>query len=69
MKLDSTEVHLLCVFLRQMKLLNLTTRFGDLDLSFEPSGTDGYEDGSPRSVRYDLGDGLLAGDKRRRPGR
>ncbi len=47
------------VFLRQMKLLNLTTRFGDLDLSFEPSGTGGYDQLSPRAVRYDLGDGLL----------
>jgi hypothetical protein len=46
-------------FLRQMKLLNLTTRFGDLDLSFEPSGTGGYEDLAPRAVRYDLGDGLV----------
>ncbi len=46
-------------FLRQMKLLNLTTRFGDLDLSFAPSGTGGYEDLSPRSVRYDLGEGLV----------
>jgi len=46
-------------FLRQMKLLNLTTRFGDLDLSFEPSGTSGYEELSPRCVRFDLGDGLV----------
>lgn len=45
-------------FLRQMKLLNLTTRFGDLDLSFEPAGTGGYADLSVRSVEYDLGDGL-----------
>jgi hypothetical protein len=28
-------------FLRQMRLLNLMTRFGDLDLSFEPAGTGG----------------------------
>jgi hypothetical protein len=46
-------------FLAQMKLLNLTTRFGDLDLSFEPSGTGGYPDLWPRSVTYDLGGGLL----------
>jgi hypothetical protein len=46
-------------FLRQMKLLNLTTRFGDLDLSFEPSGTGGYADLVARSVQYDLGDGLI----------
>ncbi len=46
-------------FLRQMKLLNLTTRFGDLDLSFEPAGTRGYEELAPRSVRYDLGEGVV----------
>ena len=46
-------------FLGQMKLLNLTTEFGDLDLSFEPSGTGGYEELSSRAVRYDLGEGLL----------
>lgn len=46
-------------FLRQVRLLNLTTRFGDLDLSFEPSGTGGYEELSPRAVRYDLGEGLV----------
>ena len=46
-------------FLRQMKLLNLTTAFGDLDLSFEPAGTRGYEELEPRSVRYDLGKGLV----------
>ena len=46
-------------FLRQMMLLNLTTRLGDLDLSFEPSGTQGYSELAPRAIRYDLGDGLL----------
>lgn len=46
-------------FLRQMKLLNLTTRFGDLDLSFEPAGTGGYADLCERSIDYDLGDGLV----------
>jgi hypothetical protein len=45
-------------FLRQMKLLNLTTRFGDLDLSFEPAGTGGYAQLFTRSVEYDLGGGL-----------
>lgn len=46
-------------FLRQMKLLNLTTRFGDLDLSFEPAGTGGYQELEPRSVRYELEDGVV----------
>jgi hypothetical protein len=30
--------------LARVSVLNLTTRFGDLDLSFEPSGTGGYDD-------------------------
>jgi hypothetical protein len=42
-------------FLRQMRLLNLVTGFGDLDLCFEPAGTGGYRDLEPRSVRYQLG--------------
>jgi hypothetical protein len=46
-------------FLRRMKLLNFATRLGDLDLSFEPSGTGGYDELSSRSIRYDLGDGLV----------
>lgn len=31
-------------FLRNVQLLNLGTRFGDLDLSFRPSGTEGFPD-------------------------
>jgi hypothetical protein len=31
-------------FLARIELLNLTTRFGDLDLSFVPAGTAGYDD-------------------------
>jgi hypothetical protein len=46
-------------FLRQMQLLNLTTRFGDLDLSFLPAGTRGYQELEPRSVRYQLEDGIV----------
>ena len=46
-------------FLGRMLLLNLTTRFGDLDLSFEPSGTGGYGDLSPHAVVYELEAGLL----------
>lgn len=30
--------------LERVEILNLTTRFGDLDLTFVPSGTSGYED-------------------------
>ena len=46
------------VFLRQMTMVNLTTRFGDLDLSFEPSGTTGYDDLHRRAVRIEFQDGL-----------
>ena len=46
-------------FLRQMKLLNLTTQFGDLGPSFEPAGTSGYADLSARSIDFDLGEGLV----------
>ena len=45
-------------FLRQMTLLNLTTRFGDVDLAFEPAGTRGYDDLSQRATRIDFQDGL-----------
>ena len=34
--------------------LNLTTRFGDLDLSFVPSGTSGFEDLRPHAVMMSL---------------
>lgn len=47
-------------FLAQMQMVNLITRFGDLDLSFAPSGTSGYEDLKRGVVNYDLGDGLIA---------
>lgn len=47
------------VFLRQMKLLNLTTRFGDLDISFEPSGTGGYEDLHQGAITAELRGGLV----------
>ncbi len=37
-------------FLRGLQMLNLTTRFGDLDLSFRPAGTDGFSELKPRAV-------------------
>jgi hypothetical protein len=46
-------------FIRQMNMLNLTTPLGDLDLSFEPSGTEGYEDLARRATPCDLGGGLV----------
>ena len=45
-------------FLGSVELLNLTTRFGDLDVSFLPSGTTGYDDLRRSVVEYDL-DGLI----------
>lgn len=38
-----------------VSLLNLSTWFGDLDLSFEPIGTAGYEDLARDARRFDLG--------------
>src|SRR5271169_1105142 len=37
-------------FLRNLQVLNLTTRFGDLDLSFRPTGTEGFSDLKTRAV-------------------
>ena len=38
-----------------LRMLNLTTRFGDLDLTFEPSGTTGYPDLREHAVEHDVG--------------
>ena len=43
-------------FLHKVELLNLVTSFGDLDLSFRPSGTVGYSDWTPRAVDMVIGD-------------
>ena len=45
-------------FLGNVELLNLKTRFGDLDIAFRPSGTTGYEDIRRAAVQYEL-EGLL----------
>jgi len=37
-------------FLGSLRLVNLVTRFGDLDVAFEPSGTTGFSDLEPRAV-------------------
>lgn len=37
-----------------VRVWNLTTKFGDLDISFEPSGTQGYEDLVARARRVRL---------------
>lgn len=43
-------------FLANVQLLNLTTRFGNLDLSFVPSGTSGFEDLQARAVTMRIKD-------------
>jgi hypothetical protein len=41
-------------FLASVSLLNLVTQFGELDLSFTPSGTGGYADLIARAVRMSI---------------
>ena len=45
-------------FLAGVELLNLTTRFGDLDIAFRPAGTGGYDDLLQGAERYVL-EGLV----------
>ena len=44
-------------FLARVEMLNLTTRYGDFDLTFRPSGTAGFEDLQANQVIFDL-DGI-----------
>lgn len=37
-------------FLRRMQLVNLTTRYGDFDIAFQPAGSDGYDDLAERAI-------------------
>jgi hypothetical protein len=41
-------------FLSRVGLLNLETEAGDVDLSFTPAGTDGYDDLVAHAARFDL---------------
>lgn len=41
-------------FLANLLLLNLVTRYGDLDLSFRPAGTEGFSDLAPRSLTMEI---------------
>jgi len=45
-------------FLAGIELLNLSTKFGDLDIAFAPAGTGGYDDLIERVEPYDL-EGLI----------
>jgi hypothetical protein len=47
-------------FLARVGLLNLVTRFGDLDLSFTPSGTGGYADLHEHAVTMHLDKAVVA---------
>jgi hypothetical protein len=40
--------------LANVGIWNLTCKFGELDISFKPSGTDGYEDLMRRALRVDI---------------
>jgi hypothetical protein len=42
-----------------MKMLNLRTPFGDVDLTFEPQGTDGYEDLTRHAKEIEVGPVLV----------
>ncbi len=41
--------------LSSMSMLNMTTRCGDLDMTFTPAGLDGYDGLAERSVAFELG--------------
>ena len=45
-------------FLENLQQVNFTTRYGDFDVSFFPTGTTGFRELSSSSVEFDL-DGLL----------
>jgi len=45
-------------FLRRMQLVNLTTRYGDFDIAFQPGGSDGYEALSERGIDVEV-DGTI----------
>jgi hypothetical protein len=42
-------------FLASVELLNTTTAAGDLDISFVPTGTGGYDELAERAVAFDIG--------------
>lgn len=45
--------------LRRAQIWNLVTRYGRLDISVEPTGTQGYEDLHRQSRVIDIGEGVL----------
>ena len=41
-------------FLRRMQLVNLTTRYGDFDIAFQPAGSHGYADLAERATEVTI---------------
>jgi hypothetical protein len=52
---DGLELPFDAAFLSRMKMVDLTTDFGDFDLSFEPAGFTGYDDLVERAVDVPIG--------------
>jgi hypothetical protein len=46
-------------FLGRVDLLNLVTKFGEVDISYRPAGTEGFDDLARGAERFDL-DGAIA---------
>jgi hypothetical protein len=46
-------------FLSRVDLLNLVTKFGEVDISYRPAGTEGFDDLARGAERFDL-DGAIA---------
>lgn len=42
------------------RVWNLSTKYGDLDISFEPAGTEGYGDLSQEAVEAKIGDAAIS---------
>ena len=51
---EGLEVTLDEHFLRQMKMVNLVTRYGAFDVSFEPAALDDYDALEASAVQYDI---------------
>jgi hypothetical protein len=45
-------------FFEQVDLVNLVTRYGPIDVAFEPAGTGGFPDLATRARRFELSAGL-----------
>ena len=41
-------------FFGRVRLVNLTTRYGDFDVAFEPAASEGYDDLVTRAVTFDV---------------